>query len=101
VTETLFPKFLASSWERVGETLSLEAREWDLESSSVHGTWAFVRDGETLARSEAIVRLYSYRELAGLLREAGFESVEGLEATTEEPLRLGADRALIRARVVG
>ena len=76
----------------------LEEREWDQEAAQIKGEWTFVREGRVIGRNRAVVRLYTCRELTALFEGAGFNNVTAIEATTEEPLRLGSERALFRAR---
>jgi SAM-dependent methyltransferase len=99
LVETLFPRFQPRSWDRLGDVLVLQEREWDAASGRIDTEWTFIREGDVLARNRSSIRLYSAREARTMLEESGFREVEVLDSATEEPLTLGSSRALIRARI--
>lgn len=99
LAETIFPKFQPRGWRRFGDLLVLEEREWDASSGRVETEWTFIRHGDVVATNRSSIRVYTYVELRRLLEDAGFTEVAALDAATEEPLRIGSDRALIRARL--
>lgn len=95
VAETLFPVYEPRSWHWWGEgdarSRVFEERRWDPDTGRVEVEWTFQRGGvEKSARSS--IRIYTYRELAELLRDAGFRDVEGMETFTGAPFELGCDR---------
>jgi cyclopropane fatty-acyl-phospholipid synthase-like methyltransferase len=96
IAETLLPRFEARDWQRVGETLLLQERQYDHIRSRVEVAWTFARGGEIVERSSSI-RIYTYQELCRLLEEAGFTSCEGYDGLTDQPFRLGAQRLLLVA----
>jgi SAM-dependent methyltransferase len=97
VMETLLPRYEQQGWRRYGDTYLLEDRSFDHVGSRIETTWTFLGAGAPSDEFSSI-RLYTYRELAELLERAGFSSVEGLDALSEEPFELGAPRLLMRAR---
>jgi SAM-dependent methyltransferase len=97
VAETLLPRFEKQGWRRYGDTYVLEQRRFDHVGSRVETTWTFLEAG-TPSEEHSSIRIYTYRELAELLQGAGFTSVEGFDAISEEPFELGAPRLLMRAR---
>jgi SAM-dependent methyltransferase len=99
VTESLYPKFRERDWSWVREEPPLrllEDRRMDFEVGRVQSTWTFVSDTGTESRRVSI-RVYSYRELTGLLRMAGFSAFAALETGTKKPFRLGASRLAVVA----
>ena len=99
LAETLFPKFQPRGWERIGDVVVLQERDWDEVSGRVGTEWTFIREGDIVSKNRSSIRVYTARELRTQLEEAGFADVEGLDAGSEEPLSLGSGRALIRARL--
>ncbi len=77
------------TWYPAGELVALEEREYDHETGRLESEWTFIRDGE-LAKRWFSLRLYTYRELAGLLREAGFGALRAYGSLEGEPFELGA-----------
>jgi SAM-dependent methyltransferase len=59
--------------------------------------WTFHRDGDRIVRKTSL-RLYTVRELIGLLEEAGFENVAVFDPETRDPFALGSVRAWVQAR---
>jgi SAM-dependent methyltransferase len=93
-TETLLPKFRRQHWEWLDEAHSgrlLQDNHWNCETGRVEGQWTFIENGEIRSNSSSL-RLYSYRELCELLREAGFRHFEGYDTQTGDRFRLGSQR---------
>ena len=76
-------------WERAGDLLALEERAYNHESGRLESTWTFVRDGERETRYMSL-RLYTYRELTGMLERAGFGLHEAYGDLDMTPFELGA-----------
>jgi SAM-dependent methyltransferase len=94
ITETILPIFQAHRWDWLDETRQgrlLQDSRWDFERSRVEGDWTFVEDGR-IRSSHSSLRVYSYRELCDLLREAGFQKFEGFDTLTGQPFTFGARR---------
>ena len=89
--ETRLPEMEAQErvWWLVGDMLALEDRSFDHVSSRVRSEWTFVRGGE-VERKSLSLRLYTYRELAGLLEGAGFGGHRAYGSLDWEPFELGA-----------
>jgi cyclopropane fatty-acyl-phospholipid synthase-like methyltransferase len=94
--ETVLPRFQERSWQRVGDTLVLQDRRFDHTQSRINEQWTFIKDGESVQRRSSI-RIYTYRELRGLLEAAGFTACEGYDGASEAPFRLGARRLVLVA----
>jgi SAM-dependent methyltransferase len=97
VAESLLSTFMARRWYKVGDIFMLIDNHYDHAAGRLETEYTFVRDGVTDTRLGS-QRAYTYRELAELLRSAGFRDVEGFGSTAGEPYKLGAQRLLIAAR---
>jgi SAM-dependent methyltransferase len=94
--ECLLPVLQAHrSLECGGITLESETR-YDHAQGRIFTDYTFIRDGKRDTRP-ASQRVYTYRELAGLLSNAGLEIVTAYGSLTEEPFKLGAQRLFIVA----
>ncbi len=76
-------------WWRVGDLLALEDRRFDHVNSRVESQWTFMRGGHTEKKSLSL-RLYTYRELCGLLEQAGFGNHRAYGSLDLEPFALGS-----------
>jgi SAM-dependent methyltransferase len=98
VTETLLSRLRQErDWRRVGDTLILEERRYDAASSRTYTEWIFVREGK-ISKYSASVRLYSYRELLGLLDSVGFVDIETYGSVNQEPFSLNSPRVYVVAQ---
>lgn len=95
-TETLLPRLVPRWWSKTGEIYVLQAMEFHPESSRILTTWTFLK-GNQIETKESVIRLYSYRELLEMLKEAGFEAWEGFGSMEKEPFRLGSTRLYLVA----
>lgn len=95
--ETILPRFRERLWSQSGDFLILTENRYDHRTGRIDGDWTIVSpDGRRDTRQSSI-RLYTYRDLVALLREAGFERIEGFDANTLEPFGLGASRLMLVA----
>ena len=58
-------------WQTPEGLIALEDRSYDHATSRAESQWTFIEDGK-VERKKLSVRLYTYRELAALLEQAGF-----------------------------
>ena len=94
VAECVLPNFQASrSIEIAGIAVSIEHR-YDHEQGRMFNDFTFTRDGVEEKRPSS-QRVYTYHELAELLRDAGFEVVSAYASLAEDAFKLGANRLLI------
>ena len=77
------------TWYPAGELVALEERDYDHETGRLESEWIFIHGGSTEKRWFSL-RLYTYRELAALLREAGFGALRAYGSLDGEPFELGA-----------
>jgi SAM-dependent methyltransferase len=76
--------------EIAGITVEMDT-SYDPEQRRMFNEFSFTRDGETDKRSSS-QRIYTYRELGALLREAGLEPVADYSSLTGEAFEPGALR---------
>lgn len=100
VMESVFPDFRSHLWNRWDETSPvdhiLQDTRWDAERGRVDTDWTFVRQGN-VTTAHSSMRLYTYRELTELLREAGFKHCRGLESLTGKAFTVGSRRLALVA----
>jgi SAM-dependent methyltransferase len=95
--ETIFPRYRERLWRVTGDVLVLTENRYAHETGRIDGEWTMVSpDGRRETRRSSI-RLYTYRELSVLLRESGFDRIEGFDADTLESFALGASRLMLVA----
>lgn len=77
--------FEAKGWFEVKGMRVLEERSLDYRTSTLIGTWHFIRDGRE-AVHEIPLRLYSYHELYRMFEAAGFADIQGYGSIKDEPV---------------
>ncbi len=98
LTESLYPAFRARDWNwwgNEGERYRvIEDRTFDLDTSRVNVTWTFQSEqsDKPAHTYPTSIRVYSYRELLALLREAGFQVFSTYDGLSDEPFVLGSKR---------
>ncbi len=97
VAEGILPKYEPRGWWRAGDVLVIEERTWDHERSRIDVEWTLVRDGEH-ERKTTSLRVYTYRELASLLRGIGFAEISGCSSLDGAPFELGGRLYLTAVR---
>jgi len=101
VMESLLPRFRERDWgwheEGEDRVRVLQERRFDLDTGRVEATWTTV--GGTGATSDRTsIRVYSFRELVGLLRDVGFREFEARETGTGAVFVPGSARLSLVAR---
>jgi SAM-dependent methyltransferase len=97
--ETLLPVFMPEHVHALDNSGTCELRHnvrIDFETGRTEGEWVFVENGRTRTVRSSL-RLYNYRDLSALLREAGFGQIEGFDSKTGQPFGLGAKRLALVA----
>ena len=101
VTETIYPIFGTRGWRWVGEGEArrrvIEERSYDVASADLRVDWTF-QGPEGEQRAVSVIKLYGYRELAGMMREAGFVDLQAYDGLTERPFSVGSSRLTLVAR---
>jgi SAM-dependent methyltransferase len=100
VAESLLPRFRERDWHWQGEDEHrvpvLQERHFDLEARRVEATWTTVTKSGPVGQRTS-VRIYSYRELVDLLRDAGFHRFDALVTGIGEPFVVGSPRLCLVA----
>lgn len=94
--ETILPVFEPRGWQRVGDRLVLEERQWDHTTGHIRSTWTFVTGGYTTSK-EVSIRLYTYAQVVDMVTSAGFREVRGIDPETRLDFELGARRLVLIA----
>jgi len=89
IAEFILPKFCEREWARVGDFLFLEENHYQHETGRMETEYTLIRDGKMEKKSDS-VRIYTYRELDSLLKEAGFGKLESYGSFEREPYQLGS-----------
>ncbi len=99
--ETLFHIFNARGWDETEDgTIQLQEREPNDDWSMLRQRWIVLKDDER-TEFKVWMRMYSARELVGLLEEAGFEKVGIYGSVRGEPYSRTADRLAVVVRRPG
>jgi hypothetical protein len=99
IAESLFPKLASQSpryWGQVNGITMLEELSYDLESGIWRRDWTVMR-GEAVEHRTVTIRIYTYRELIALCREAGFTAFEAHPFLTQAGFKIGTSRLLLVA----
>lgn len=94
VAECLLPHFLEKRTIQLGDITATIDTSYDHEQARMFSSFTFVQNGVEDRRASS-QRVYTYKELAALLRAAGFELVAAYGSLTEEPFKMGAHRLLL------
>lgn len=95
--ETIFPRFRERFWLTSREALVLSENHYAYETGRIDTDWTVVAPDGLRETRHSSIRLYTYRELLGLLRAAGFARMEGFDAADLQPFTLGASRLILIA----
>ncbi|MBI1940859.1 MAG: class I SAM-dependent methyltransferase [Acidobacteria bacterium] len=87
--EIILPIYEERSWQQVGDILFLEQNHYDHLLSRYETEYTFVRDGK-VERRHGSHRVYTFRELIGLLAATGFVNWEAYGSLRQAPFRLGS-----------
>ncbi len=82
VLETLLPNLQARTWYPMGDMLMLADRRYDHTDGRLYVEYTWVCEGKVDKRSMS-ARLYTYREIFGLLEDARFTDLKGYSSLRE------------------
>ena len=94
--ESRLPNFCPREWSRIADILFLEENEYDHAQGRMITHYTFIRGGKEEKRIGSH-RIYTYREICGMLEEAGFAHVESYATLSKEPFKLGANQLFMEA----
>ena len=100
--ETRLPEMESQErvWWPVGDVLALEERSFDHVTSRVESQWTLIQGGH-VENKHLSLRLYTYRELCGLLERAGFGNHRAYGSLDWEPFGLGSTWLYLLTTKVG
>jgi SAM-dependent methyltransferase len=96
VLEARLPRFQARNWSRLGDIYFLEDEHYDHTSGRIVTDYTFIREGTVVTRP-ASHRAYTFREIYGMLADAGFVDVQAFGSLSSEPFQLGSDGLFLLA----
>jgi ubiquinone/menaquinone biosynthesis C-methylase UbiE len=94
--ESRLPNFREREWAKIGDVLFLEENEFDHAQGRMITHYTFVREGKEETRTGSH-RIYTYREICRMLKDAGFTQVESYASLNKDPFKLGANQLLMEA----
>jgi SAM-dependent methyltransferase len=98
IAEVILPSLQERAWYPWGEDGHILAqRRYDPPQGRLEVEYTYVRGGKS-EKCAMSARIYSYREVCGLLRAAGFTDMQGWGSLEKEPFRLGSHRLLLSGR---
>jgi hypothetical protein len=100
VLEARLPRFHERSWFQVGRIFFLESDRYDHVGGRTETEYTFIRDGAVVNR-RGTHRNYTFREVCGMLGEAGFRDVEAYGSLNKEAFTLGSEGLVLVGRKRG
>jgi SAM-dependent methyltransferase len=98
--ESLLPALERRAFYELGDLIFLAARRYDAASGRLEVEYTVIVNGG-MERKRASIRLYTYRELRGLIEAAGFSGVEGTSSFEGAPYELGCGLLYLSATKEG
>ena len=98
VAEALFSIFKEQGSYQLGDVLFERNGRYDAAAGRIVVEHICTR-GDVSEKRVMSQRVYTYRELCGLLTDAGFTNVQGFGGFDDEPFKLGAKRLLMVAGI--
>jgi SAM-dependent methyltransferase len=95
--ESVLAHPLGRRWYPFGDLYMLHETNYDPPSGRLTSNYVYIRDGQ-VERKQAVYRIYTYRELLHILKEAGFETTATYGSLSREPFRLGSEGLFAVAR---
>jgi len=83
----IMANFQANEWYEAGGGKILEERGFDFATSTSVGKWIIQKDGHERS-FDTTIRMYSYHELLGMFKKAGFVDIEGYGTVSGDPVGL-------------
>ncbi len=97
VAEIILPKFQERSRTQVRDILLLEGNRYDHVQGRYDTEYTFVRE-DKVEKKFGSHRIYTYREVLCLLKEAGFTDCEEYGSLHQEPFKLGSEQLFFVAK---
>ncbi|HEV2493334.1 MAG TPA: methyltransferase domain-containing protein [Terriglobia bacterium] len=96
VVEVVLPILKPRTEVPVGDILFIEENRYDHVNGRLDTDYTFVR-GDLAERKSGSHRIYTYRQMAGLLEAAGFEKLRTFGSIDKDPFALGSPQLLLVA----
>jgi len=91
VAETLLPRFQERGWTKFGDVLALEERSLDHAEGRLVSNYTLIGKG-VVERKSISMRIYTYREVCSMFKEAGLHDLQSYGSLAAEPFKLGSRR---------
>jgi ubiquinone/menaquinone biosynthesis C-methylase UbiE len=98
--ESVLPSFRESYEMPVGNLVFAAKNSYDPAAGTMENLYTVTR-GSEVEKKRAVHRIYTTREILGMLADAGFEGFETSGSLQGEPYRLGASRLFVVAEKSG
>jgi SAM-dependent methyltransferase len=89
VGESVFTQIQPRRWYEFGDLFFLHQTRYDPPTGCLTSGYTLIKDGR-VERKEAVYRIYTFRELQRLFREAGFAVRDNFGSLQGEPFQLGS-----------
>jgi SAM-dependent methyltransferase len=96
VAEALLPSYQERTWWTVDDMLFLRHGRYNHHAGRIETEYTVIREGK-IEKKPWTQRVYTYREVCGLLTEAGFTDLQGYASLSLEPFKLGSRGLLLVA----
>lgn len=84
VAESLFPMFVRKDWRRVGKSIILDDRSYDVETDRINSEWTIINGNKTTVQYSSM-RIYRYSDIRNMLNDVGFGNLKGYGSVAGEP----------------
>lgn len=94
--EIVLTSFKPRSWARLRDIMLTYEHHYDFDTALERTDYEFFRHGEYEQKS-CQQRIYTYHELCGLMKRAGFRECRGYSSLDRKPVTMGLQRLLLVA----
>jgi SAM-dependent methyltransferase len=94
LVEGLLPVLQERAWYQWGDMITLTDRRYDPATGRLHVEYTSIRDAK-IEKWPMSARLYTYREVRRLAKEAGFTDLQGYGSLAREPFKYGSRQLLL------
>ncbi len=91
VAESLFPMFRRKDWRRIGESIVLDDRSYDIENNRINSEWTIINGDQSTVQYSSM-RIYTYSQMCGMMKEAGFDNLEAYGSVEGEKFEFRSKR---------
>ncbi len=91
VAESLFPMFQRKDWRRIGSSIVLDDRSYDIENNRINSEWTIIRGNEITVQYSSM-RIYRYSDMCEMFKSAGFDNLKAYGSVEGEPFEFRSKR---------